>query len=390
MKPLKIAIFSDTFPPQVNGVANAAYLSAKTLVERGHQVHVFTVLRWEDADRENNEEAFPITAIPSIELPAYPGERFALPSVVWFIALKKFNPDVIHSHTPFGVGVAAALGAKLLTIPLVGTNHTFYDYYLKHIGLNYSWMKIISWKGTVGYYNRCDLVLSPSQSLGDIMIAKGLKRPVEVIENFIDTDFFCPVASRAEKEKKKNLFGFKGLSIAYMGRLSYEKDINQVVRAFAVMLREKLDVTLMLIGDGPEKENLLILAEDLGVEKNIVFTGVLTGEALLGALQANEIFVTASRSENMPLSVLEAMATGLPVVTVKEKGLGEIIHENENGLFAKTGDHNDMALKMIEILLDPKLQKKLAAGSRTLSLHYSKDAIMARFEKVYRSVIESK
>ncbi len=387
---MKIAIFSDTFPSQINGVANAAYQLAKGLSERGHQVMVFTAIR-KDAAQALRKENFKTVRIPSFPVPAYPGERCAIPFGIGFNRLRKFKPDVIHTHTPFGIGLAAVVWGKLLGIPVVGTHHTFYDYYLKHVKADYQWAKKLSWKYTVGYYNRCDLVISPSQSLADAMKDESLKRPIEVIANFIDTDFFRPAESVAAKNKVKTSFGVKGKSVIYMGRLSYEKDIDQVIKAFALAKRKLQDLKLMIVGDGPERANLEKLSRDEGIGGEVIFTGFKEGRNLVEALQANDIFLTASRSENMPLSLLEAMAVGLPFVVVKEKGLAEIVGQGVNGFFAKTGDPGDMAAKIMELLSQPELLRKLGAASRSRALaDYSKESVMSRFEKAYNKVSSNK
>jgi len=126
----------------------------------------------------------------------------------------------------------------------------------------------------------------------------------------------------------------------------------------------------------------------LGIEKNVVFTGFVYKEKLVKALWANEVFITASKSENMPLSVLEVMAAGLPVVSVREKGLAEIIKENINGFFAKTDDPGDIAQKISAILDDSALGQKFSQASRALALEYSEEKIIRRLEDIYKKLIK--
>jgi len=385
---MRIAIFSDTFPPQVNGVASAAYQSAKALAERGHQVMVFTVMRSRAAVRSAPvSDKFSVVTIPSFAVPAYPGERCGWLMGASLNRLRKFRPDVIHTHTPFVVGWEAILGGKLLGIPIVGTHHTFYGHYLKHVKADYKWTRKFSWRYTVGFYNRCDVVLSPSQSLADAMFQAGLKRPIVTLQNFVDTDLFRPVKSKKTREEIKRGFGVRGPSLVYMGRVSYEKNIDDVIKAFVSAHKRDYSLQLMIVGDGPEKNNLLKLVVDLGVKLSVIFTGVLKGEELVRALQANDVFLTASRSENMPLSLLEAMAVGLPFVTVREKGLAEIVKDGVNGYFAETGNAEDMADKTIKLLSKPALLKRFGDASRSLAMEYSKDTVMSELEKIYERVI---
>lgn len=387
---MRIAIFSDTFPPQTNGVANVAYQSAKNIAELGHKVIVFTVTKKTSNLNISNLENLKIIRLPSLPALVYPGERLTIPLGISFPYIKKFKPDAIHVHTPFSVGLEGALVAKLFKIPLIGTHHTFYDHYLKHIRLDYNWMKKFSWKCCVGFYNFCDLVINPSKALTDALKEKGLKIPTEVIRNSIDTNFFRPISSIKEKKLIKKSFDIENKSIVYMGRLSYEKSIDKIIKAFALMLEKKPNLKLMLIGDGPEKQKLENLAKELNIKEKIIFTGFLYKNELVRALWANDIFLSACKNENMPLSVAQAMAIGLPLVMVKENGLSELINEKVNGFFCKTDDPEDMAKKTLKLLSNSILLKKFSAGSRKMALEYSNEKITELLIEAYKKIITIK
>jgi len=384
---MKIAIFSDTFPPQVNGVANVVKESAEGLAARGHQVKIFTVSNSSDKSPFNKKSGPVVVFLPSLPALVYQNERFGLPSFAHFNQLKNFNPDIVHTHTPFAVGWQAIWWTKKLKVPLVGTHHTFYDHYLKHIKMDYDWTKKFSWKYIAAYYNQCDLILSPSQSLAKELIAHEIKKSIKIIPNPIDTDFFRP-AGAAKKTKAKKHFRIDNQSVAYMGRLSYEKSVAQAVKAFVLAAKKAPTLRLMLIGDGPEKKRLEELSKALGLKNKIIFTGILRGENLLKALWANDIFITASKTENMPVSVLESMAAGLPIIAVRENGLAEIVKENTNGLFAQTDSPKDFSQKIIFLLSRPELLKKFGQNSRSLALNYSREKIASLLETFYLSVIE--
>lgn len=386
---MRIAIFSDTFPPQTNGVANFVWQSAKSLAELGHEVAVFTVFKKSRTNKKNlggNPAVISLFSVPAF---VYPDERLALSFFTSLKKLKKFNPDIIHTHTPFSAGWEAVALAKFLKIPIVGTHHTFYDHYLKHAKIDYQWAKKFSWKYTTGYYNRCDLVMTPSQSLAETLSAHGLKKPIAVMQNFIDTNLFRP-AKNHEKSEAKKYFDIPAKSIVYMGRISYEKSIDQIVKSFALMLKKMPDLKLMLVGDGPEKKKLETLAIGLDIKNKIIFTGFLFGENLVKSLWANDVFLTASKSENMPLSILETMASGLPMVLVKEKGLAELVKENINGFFAKTDDPRDMARKTLDIISDENLAGKFSRASRLLALEYSKEKVCKSLENYYLQILKKR
>jgi glycosyltransferase involved in cell wall biosynthesis len=383
---MKIAIFSDTF--QINGVTTIVHQSARRLAELGHKVCIFAIGKnLEKISNANPHGNLTFISLPS--LPAtwvYPNERFYIPLGFSYAHIKEFAPDIIHTHLPLTVGWEAIFLAKFLKIPIIGTHHTFYDHYLKHVKMDFGWGKKLTWKYTISYYNRCDLVLSPSKSLADAMTEQGLKKPIEVLKNFIDTEVFCP-ANEQKKQSLKAKFGLKDKSIIYMGRLSYEKSVDQVFKAFSLVTKNNPSIRLMVVGDGPEKEKLIKLSHKLGISEKVIFTGFLRDEELTEALQANDIFISASLTESFSLTIVEAMACGLPVIAAKEKGPTEIIEDGVNGFLIPPGDPKMLAQKISELLASPKKLAEFGAASRQLAMSYSKESIIDKLEAFYKKLI---
>jgi len=387
---MKIAIFSDTFSPQINGVARVAHQSAEILAKLGHQVMVLTAAARTNKEKLTSNNGFSVAFCPSLPVGVYPGERAALPfGFSAFSKIKKFGPEIIHSHTPFAIGWGSVFASKISGIKLIGTHHTFYDHYLKYIKMDYRWAKWLTWKYTVRYYNFCDLVISPSKSLADELVNRGLYKPIRIIANAIDTNFFKPATPEIKKRLKKK-FGIADCSLIYMGRLSYEKNIDQALRAFSLAAKENSRISFMIVGDGPEKINLENFASDLGIRNKVIFTGFLRDGKLLETLQASDIFITASKSENMPLSVLEAMATGLPIVAVAEKGMPEIVKNGINGFLAGADDWRTMSEHILQICSDKKLREKFSSASHVLAADHSPANIGGLLEKTYQEVLNGK
>jgi 1,2-diacylglycerol 3-alpha-glucosyltransferase len=359
---MKIAIYSDTYPPQINGVSIFAELSSRALTKRGHEVKVFSP-----------------ASLPSMPFWGYPGERMVIPLGFSLLNVHKFMPDIIHTHTPFGVGWEAIYAATILGVPVVGTHHTFYDHYLKHVHLENELSKKMSWIYTVTYYNRCDAVTTPSKSLGKTLADNGLKRPMYVVPNCIDTDLFVP----SEKKKKGNRF-------IYMGRLGYEKSIDVAINAFAILKKDLDAARFSIVGDGPERKDLEDLVSRLGLGDSVTFCGVKRGADLAEALREADIFLTASASENMPLSVLEAMASGLPVVGARSLGIPEIVRDGGNGLLFEPGNASDMAEKMRTLLGDAGMKEKFSEASRAFAMDFSMDRIGEMLEEVYEKIRKEK
>jgi L-malate glycosyltransferase len=152
---------------------------------------------------------------------------------------------------------------------------------------------------------------------------------------------------------------------------------------------KKNDTKLMIIGDGPERKKLEELCKKLKIEKNVIWTGILRGRELAETTGCNDIFVTSSKSENMPLSVLEAMACGLPIVAVSENGLKEIIKDNENGYLCRADNEEEISQKIKDLLENPEKHRQFSLCSRKLACEYSKGKVMGLFEECYQEVINN-
>jgi glycosyltransferase involved in cell wall biosynthesis len=359
------------------------------LGELGHGVLVFTVSEKKEEDfLKISNGKFRVVKYRSLPFWCYPGERITMPYGLVIKKIKDFQPDIIHTHTPFGVGWEAILAAKLFKLPLVGTNHTFYDHYLKHINLDFHFIKKISWKFMIAYYNRCDLVLSPSKSMAESLVKYGLKRQLVVFPNLVDTELFKPALSSEEKNKLKMKLGIRGKAFIYHGRISYEKGIDQVIKAFALISKKNSNLILIIAGSGPEKENLIELVKNLNLVNNVIFTTFEHKPEFIDFLRASDVFVTACKNENMPLAVLEAMASGLPVIAVDALGLPEIVKDNINGFIVPPDNLKIMSQKMYELISSDQLLSKFSLVSRELSYNYSQSKFVQSLIQIYQKLID--
>ena len=379
---MKIAIFSDTFAPQINGVSTYVYQSALSLTALGHDVRIFIIQR---PLRENEktmelskfDKNLQIHILPSLSFWGYPGERFYVALGLALNKIRKFKPDIIHTHTLFGVGWEAVYCSKLFNIPLIGTHHTFFDHYLKYIYMDYKFAKNFSWRYTTIYYNFCDLILSPTNSLAEVLKKYGVEKPINILPNFIDTDFFRPAPESSRDVK----------SLIYMGRVSDEKSIDQVIKSVAIVKNKISDIKLNIVGDGPARKSLENLVQKLKLEDNVIFSGFAQGQKLLDFLWGGSIFITASKSENMPLSVLEAMAVGLPIIGVDALGMPEIVKNDQNGFIIPSDKPEIMAEKILELIENNSLRKEFSLNSRKLAMNYSQEKVIKDLERIYQDLI---
>ncbi len=388
---MRIAMFTDVFPPSVNGVASSILLLSKELVKRGHYVKVFT----SSIDKKNRLTKKKLEGIEvsySTSLPSlfYPDVKLGVPfypNTVY--QLMKDDIDVVHFHTPLPMGADGIIAGKMLGKPIVGTFHTYFmePEYLKVIGLNIMGDKVnnmlakLGWKYANLYYNSADLVTTPTESTRKALVKYKIKRPTKTISNGIRVPHL-PKEKLTKHHASNNLL--------YVGRLSREKNLDILIKAFKIVHDKKSELRLIIIGDGPAQNDLEELAHTEGLEKFIHFKGKIPFEKLLESNTYVDaaMFVSASTSETQGLSIIEGMSYGLPVVAVAKRGIPELI--KDNGLMSKTANAKDIAINILKIIENPVLAKKMSLASIKRADKYSIETITTQFEHVYQKLIEQK
>jgi glycosyltransferase involved in cell wall biosynthesis len=213
-----------------------------------------------------------------------------------------------------------------------------------------------------------------------------LKSKLTVISNGIEAEKIF--GAKPDKEKLKKKYKLGKFNIIYVGRIWVEKSLNVVLDSFKLVQEKIPESRLIIVGDGPEKENLVHQTQELGLEKKVVFTGKIEHEKLIksGIIKVCDIFVTASKTENQPLTVMEAMASSLPIIGVKKLGLIELIKNNENGYLARPDDPKDISKYIIKLFQDKRLREKMGKKSLNLIKKHSIKKTGDRLEKLYSKV----
>lgn len=388
---MKIAIFTDTFLPQVNGVVRSIVTTANELVARGHTVAVFTInveKLSKEIRRKELDPAIDVYPFSSFALPTYKDIQVRVPTFgPALYQVYKFQPDLIHSHTTFGIGWEAVAAANALDVPLVGTHHGFLAEYLKHVKLDYEVMKGLTRRYMSFYYNRCDAVIAPSEALTKELREYKLKRKAFVISNPMDLSYFSTDKSKESLRKK---FHLTNPTIIHCGRLSYEKSIDVVLKAFAKLRSKNIEADLVMIGDGPERKPLEALAEDLGISDQTLFTGVLRGKDLVERVASGDFFVSASTTETQGLVFLEAMALGVPVIGVNAGGVPEYVQDGVNGLVVEPGNITQFAEAMERMIGDSMLREKCGQHAKQSVQKYDAKHMVGEIEKVYKNLVDKR
>jgi glycosyltransferase involved in cell wall biosynthesis len=354
----------DTYKPHVSGITNYIDLNKRYLEQAGHDVFVFTFGDQEYTDDE--PRVFRSPGVPLSDTGYFLSLRYSRPAKKNLLTM-----DVVHVHHPFLSGRLALHYCRPLQIPIIFTNHTRYDLYAQtylpmmpeEISHNLLQAYLPSFCEAV------DLVISPSAGMEKILRQLEVTAPIEVVPNGVDLSLFYKTEPYPRAE-----FGFKSTDIllVYAGRVAGEKNLNFLLRAFAGVAQAIEDVHLLIVGGGPKPvlDEMKSLAEELGIGERVRFTGMVAYEKLPAYLAMCNVFVTASVTEVHPLSVIEAMGAGLPVVGIHSPGVSDTVKDGETG-FLSTHDLPAFTAKLTRLCLDPKLIRKIGDSARKASTEYA-------------------
>lgn len=391
---LRVAMFSDNFYPELGGIQDSILASARELGARGHRIRLYAPaatardyerIRLPVGEPELGENVS-ICRLPSVAIPSSSQQsRLVLRGRARWRAVAPFRPDVAHIHTFFGVGMAGRQAARRLRLPLVGTNHWSVGAFDVYVPFARPLFRRVSSTWVAHYYQCCDWVTAPSRFTIDEMRAHGLKRPVSVLSNPIDTHLFSP-ASRAEKRNLKRRFSLGSPVIVYAGRLGQEKHVDILIRAVARVRHVFPDVCLVIAGHGSARQTLERLAHQLGIGQRVLFMGTLEHRVLAQVLAASDVFAIASTSETQSMVLLQAMACALPAVGARSGGLIEHISESA-GLQAQPGSADDFKDKLIKVLSDDGLRQSMARQARRFTQEFSISRVADAWEALYERVL---
>jgi glycosyltransferase involved in cell wall biosynthesis len=395
---MRIAIFSDNFYPEMSGISDSIILIAKGLAQKGHHVNFyvpryskknFLISKLKPEELELHEN-IGILRLPSIPYPFAPTKqgRFALPFFASFSHLKKFDPDAIYTQDFFSAGLEALIVSRLLKKPLIGTSHTPITEFLKYAPFHFRWMDRLMLKYVSWYYNRCLMVSAPSRSILNEMIEYGFSKDHQVISNPINLDGFYPVENEEEKQALKKKFGLSDNTVLYTGRLGEEKKIDDIIRAVKLAKEKIPGISLAITGHGHAEKSLKRLSKELGLEKNIHFFGYVEPEIFTLLYQASDIFAVMSTAETQCMSMMQAMATRLPVIGAASWGVAEYIHPR-NGYLVPPGDFEELSRKIIYLFENPAEIERLGSGGEEYVKNFSLEIIVREWEEIFQEAIRN-
>ncbi|MDZ8056197.1 MAG: glycosyltransferase family 4 protein [Aulosira sp. ZfuVER01] len=332
---MKIALFTETFLPKVDGIVTRLRHTVDHLQRHGNQV---LVIAPEGGITEH--KGAKVYGVSGFPLPLYPELKMALPRPAIGYALEEFQPDIIHVVNPAVLGLAGIFYSKVLKIPLVASYHTHLPQYLQHYGLGM--LEGLLWELLKGGHNQAELNLCTSTAMKEELTAHGIER-VDVWQRGVDTELFHPDLASIEMRSRLSQNHPESPLLLYVGRLSAEKEIERI----KPILEAIPEARLALVGDGPHRQAL----EKHFAGTNTNFVGYLMGRELGSAFASADAFIFPSRTETLGLVLLEAMAAGCPVVAARSGGIPDIVTDGVNGyLFEPTADIQGAITATIRLL----------------------------------------
>lgn len=362
---MKIAFFTDTYYPQINGVTNSIKLFTEYLRKNGNEVHIFCP----EGIRKNKY----IHTSPSLKFKNYPEYNVGLPFSKIIKEVRKIRPDVIHIHSPFSMGTVGLSIAKIMNIPTIGTYHTLLSEYFSYAGSNFE--KEIANEYTRWFFDRTSIIIAPSKSIRDLLKKYKIKRPIEILPTPLN---FKPI-------KKKNKSKNKEPIILHVGRLCKEKRIDIVLKAFKILSKE-MHARLIITSDGPDKKRLEDFCKKINISRNVIFTGYVSDKKLLKLYSTADVFVSASDTETQGLVVLEALACGCPVVVRNALGFKDYIRDGRNGLLFD--NDRDLVEKIILILKNKRLRKRLIKNGYKTVEKFNISNYGKKIEDIYKKALK--
>ena len=360
---LHIALISETFPPEINGVANTLGRLVDGLRGRGHRPR-------QEVDQEQ-DAGNDLLLTRGWPLPGYPGLQWGQSSLHKLLRRwKRQRPDVLYIATEGPLGLSALRAARRLAIPVVSGFHTNFQQYTGHYGiglLTRAMTNYLRW-----FHNRTQLTLVPS-----------IGQKVDLLARGVDSQLFHP-RRRCDALRESWGLGPDDLAVLHVGRLAAEKNLGLLVKAFHALqtAHPRRRMRLILVGDGPLRANLQTQLPDA------LFCGLQRGEALATHYASGDLFLFPSLSETFGNVVLEALASSLGVVAFDQAAAAQHIHHGHNGMLARPGDEAGFCEAACELLEEAEVLRRIRLNARRHASHLSWDGIVALFEQHLRSAMQ--
>ncbi len=373
---MKIALFTETFLPKVDGIVTRLTKTVTHLVQAGDEVLIFC-----PEGAPDGYMGARVVGVPAMPLPLYPELKLALPRPAVAEALERFQPDLVHVVNPAVLGLGGIWLAKTKGFPLVASYHTHLPKYLEHYGMGM--LEPLLWELLKAAHNQARLNLCTSTAMVQELSEKGIQHTA-LWQRGVDTELFRPeLRSQAMRDRLLSGRSDTGKLLLYIGRLSAEKQIDRI----RPVLEAMPDARLALVGDGPYRNRL----EEIFAGLPVNFVGYLAGEELAAAYASGDAFVFPSSTETLGLVLLEAMAAGCPVVGANRGGIPDIVSDGVNGCLYEPegadGGAASLTAAVQRLLGDPAEREQLRCNARSEAERWGWAGATDQLRGFYRQVL---
>jgi len=379
-KPLRIALVTETYPPEINGVAMTLGRMVEGLLRRGHSVQLVRPRQATDetANEPASAKGVDEILVRGLPIPGYSGLKFGLPAKGRLVRLWwEARPDLVHVVTEGPLGWSAVAAARKLKLPVTSDFHTNFHSYCRHYGLG--WLQSPMSAYLRKLHNHSSATLVPTQTLARNLDGEGY-RNLAVVSRGVDIDLFNPgrrsIALRA-------IWGVApdSLVVIYVGRLAPEKNLPVVLDAFAAIRAKRPDARLLLVGDGPMRGSLQTSCPDA------IFAGMRTGNDLAAHYASADLFLFASLTETFGNVTSEALASGLAVLAYDCAAAADLIIDGSNGRTVPPGDAAAFVSAALALACDPKKSRQMRSRSARSVAHLDWELIHDRFEQTLAGAV---
>jgi glycosyltransferase involved in cell wall biosynthesis len=374
---MRVTLVTETYFPQVNGVSRTLGELARFLTENGDLVQLIHPAYGAAVDQES------VHAVRSLTLPFYKELHLPFPPFgSTYRAIESFRPDIIHIATEATLGLSILRFALKRRLALVSSFHTNFDQYCAHYHVG--WARGLIWRYLRWFHNRTRETYVPSETTIRELERLGFERTI-LWKRGVDSSLFRPGRPGRHAIRRALGWGDDDLVITYVSRIATEKNVGYLADALALVATHRRDVRILLVGDGPSRP---------GLERRIGsvahFAGYRQGEDLADHYAASDIFAFASLTETFGNVVLEAMASGLPVVALRAGGVGETVRPGSTGILVEPEEPPArFASALLGLVEQPEGRRRMGQAARNYALSQSWDAIMAGLRGRYQSLLDA-
>ena len=378
---MRYAIITETYPPEINGVALTVQGLEQGLRARGHVVELVRPAQVDEnaALAECVTPQSDLTVVRGLPIPRYPNLRFGLPCAKKLRSLwTATRPDAIYIATEGPLGNSALAIANELGIPVITGFHTRFDHYVVDYGFGFLRKTAIAWMRR--FHNRADMTLVPTLELRRELASLGFKN-VQCLRRAVDCQRFDPAKRSASLRTSWGL-GREDLAVLFVGRIASEKNLELAVDAFRALQRHRPDARFIWIGDGPRREELEEANGDF------IFTGMLRGDELAEAIASTDLFPFASSSETFGNVTLEAMASGVPVVAFDYGAAREFLRRNIHGDVVAMDDESAFIAATTRLALEDTLRREMGISCRRAMQALQPEQVAEDLDSLFHQLID--